>query len=182
MEEMIKGIVGVVTGVVLTEAFNLIRRKQQLKEQFFLVNYELRQNAYTKIYSKLIEFEKYFIPFMNSGNEFLPIENVASFAPLEAMNELNNVFNECELWLDKDTCKNVKGIIEASMLGCNLAIYQCMDEDGIGDNKFGEETVKNMCKDILTHVNITKSHIVNKCAMPQVDKYILKVNKHKGIE
>lgn len=168
------GIGGVVIGFSLTEVRDYFRNRLKKKEDFYLAHYKLRQEAYSEIYIALINLNKYFLKFVNPGNEFYEMDTWENYAPLAEKEKFNDIYYKVEIWVDEEVINKIEEIISMLVLGCNLAMQICQ---GYDDDLFGYDTVVNHCKEVICIIEDLKKIIRKKCKLDKLDEYIRNIEK-----
>lgn len=168
------GIGGVVIGFSLTEVSGYFRNRLKKKEDFYLAHYKLRQEAYSELYIALINLNKYFLKFVNPGNEFYEMETWENYSPLSEKDKFNDIYYKVEIWVDEEVINKIEEIMSRLVLGCNLAMQINSEYD---DDLFGHNTVVNHCKEVICLIEELKKIIRKKCKLDKLDEYISNIEK-----
>lgn len=150
------------------------RRENQLsKERILMANFSVRQSAYAKVYEELYNYKKYFMKFMDEGNEFVEHEDTQNFAPLTTNTEFIDFYRKHEIWLHATIRKEFDELLSYASnlnnLALSIAMYKIRAEKGEEQEDFDYD-VEGHCIGIINKINDLQSRIIQIKGLDKLDE------------
>ena len=110
---------------LMSSLLQFYRDGKRHKQERLMKIIDYKIDSYRKIYNELLDYNNYFLLFVDTANEFKENEEPENFAPLESNIKLRNVYEMYRLFFSKQLERKLKDVLESGEILNNLAITLC---------------------------------------------------------
>lgn len=153
-------LLGTVLGGVISLASNFILEQKKLEREIKLINKNKIDEAYKEIFYALILLKKYYVLFINSGNEFKENKNFKEFSPLNKIIDFNECVDKNLLYLDNKLLKKIEKLKYKILFHKNIAVMLQTNYEDFAKNEI-EKISSETIEEIETIIEFIKKRFID---------------------